>query len=162
NLAHGVDRSVTDRAANDEVARRVFFLEPERHALGGERARGNLDGAAHHLVDRGRGRQLAARVEQRVRQLGRLLLLPVQPRLLQRDRRLEREGGKQAHLALRHALRVLLGDRDPAGDAVARQQRRDDRVLATERLTVLDDEILDALTCEQRVVRVVDAVRGRT
>ena len=79
-------RRIAVRGTSNEIAGRHVFLDPQRCALGAEHARGHLDAPRQHIVGRLRRRKLAARLEQRVGDLGGLGLLAVQPGLLQRHR----------------------------------------------------------------------------
>ena len=75
-----------------------------------------------HVVGRLGGRELTARLEQRVRDLGGLELLPVQPRLLQRDRGLVARTRRAAARDPRRARRAR--EHEPARDPVALGERR--------------------------------------
>ncbi len=119
-------RRIAVRGTSNEVAGRRFFLDPQRCAFGAEHARGHLDAPRQHIVGRFRRRKLAARLEQRVGDLGGLELLAVQAGLLQRHRglvgkRCEQplailvERGRREHQAALDP--VALGER--AGGALA-------------------------------------------
>src|SRR6185437_14872560 len=83
----GRRRPVPDVRLDDELVGGILLLCPERRARGAERASGHLDTAREDLLARLRRRELAARLEQRVRNLRRLELPRVEASLAQRNRR---------------------------------------------------------------------------
>ena len=88
-------RRIAVRRTGDEVAGRPVFLDPQRSAFGAEHARRHLDAPRQHIVGRLRSRKLAARLEQRIGDLGGLELLAIQTGLLQRHRGLGGERREQ-------------------------------------------------------------------
>ena len=110
-----------ERRARDQIARLRLLFDPERGAARPEHAGSHLGAASEHLFRRLGGRELAARVEQRVRDLGRFELLPVEACLLQRDRRLVGERREQPVAILVERLEV---EHDPAAHAVTLRERR--------------------------------------
>ena len=109
-----------ERRARDQVARLRLLLDPERGAARPEHTGSHLGAAPEHFFRRLGGGELAARVEQRVRDLCRFELLPVEARLLQRDRRLVGERREQTVAILVERLEV---EHDPAAHAVTLRER---------------------------------------
>ena len=117
----GVDvGGISHRRTAHEIARLDLFLNPQRRTLGGEDARSDLDAPPENLLGRLRRRELAARVEQRVRDLRGLAVPAVEAGLLQRDRKLVAERREQPLAVLVQLLHV---DDDAALCTVARVDR---------------------------------------
>ena len=143
-----------------------LLLDPQRGALGAEHARRHLDAAAEHVLRRLRRRELAARLEQRVRDLSRLLrglgleaLLLVEARVLERDRCLAGEHLEQADVVLVELVHAELRDHDHAGDARAVAERHHrQRLLELVGAGDPDRELaLERIRHEQRLARLGDA-----
>jgi len=81
-------------------------LEPDRRLRAAERASRQLDDPREHVVETLRRDELPAELEQRARELGLLLLLAVEARLLERDAGLVGDPGEQPQALVGQVVRV--------------------------------------------------------
>ena len=105
--------------------RHTIAVDPERRPLGLEESRCRVDGERADVVERMRLIHLVRKGEQRFRTFRLAPLLLVEPRVLERDRRLSREHLEQAHVVLVELVDAELRDHDRAGDARAVAKRDD-------------------------------------